>query len=105
MDVPMAACPLKPHGDDGDDLCNDKKKPAQEHVNARGERKNSMKHEMILPHELVATFYENGDRFFRLLIGAPGATSPKSFFGNKPCTRMKSFERGPCRYHNAMKLL
>ena len=43
--------------------------------------KNSMKHEMILPHELVATFYENGDRFFRLLIGAPGATSLKVLFG------------------------
>ena len=49
----------------------------KEHVNLRGERCQTMAHEMLLPHELVACFYKRDD-LFRLLTGDPGATCLQS---------------------------
>ena len=46
---------------------------AKVYVDAQGKKRSTMKHEMLLPHELVASFYKRAD-LFQLLTGAPGAT-------------------------------
>ena len=43
----------------------------KEYVNARGQLMKTMKHSMLLPHELVASFFQRAD-LWRMLVGGPG---------------------------------
>ena len=46
---------------------------SEEYIDARGKQRTTIKHEMYLPHELVASFYKRED-LFSLLTGPPGAS-------------------------------
>ena len=42
-------------------------------MNARGQLLKTMKHSMLLPHELVASFFQRAD-LWSMLVGGPGET-------------------------------